>query len=80
MGDVRGLGLMIGAEFRTQDHKPDKALAKAILHACQEDKLLLLTCGPWDNTIRWIPPLVVNSGQIEQALMIFAKALQKVGA
>jgi len=80
MGDVRGLGLMIGAEFRTQDHKPDKALAKAILHACQEDKLLLLTCGPWDNTIRWIPPLVANSSQIDQALNIFARALQKAGA
>ena len=80
MGDVRGLGLMIGAEFRTHDHKPDKALAKAILHACQEEQLLLLTCGPWDNTIRWIPPLVANSSQIDQALNIFARALQKAGA
>ncbi|HSF81036.1 MAG TPA: aminotransferase class III-fold pyridoxal phosphate-dependent enzyme [Anaerolineales bacterium] len=80
IGDVRGLGLMIGTEFRTKDHKPNKQLAKAILHACEEDKLLLLTCGPWDNTIRWIPPLVVNSSQIEKALQIFANALQKTGA
>lgn len=80
IGDVRGLGLMIGTEFRTKDHKPNKKLAKAILHACEEDKLLLLTCGPWDNTIRWIPPLVVNSSQIEKALQIFANALQKTGA
>ena len=79
IGDVRGLGLMIGTEFRSSDNKPDKPLAKAVLHACQDENLLLLTCGPWDNTIRWIPPLVVNSSQIEQALQIFSRALDKVG-
>ncbi|UCH59141.1 MAG: aminotransferase class III-fold pyridoxal phosphate-dependent enzyme [Anaerolineales bacterium] len=78
IGDVRGLGLMIGTEIRTKDNKPDKHLAKAIVHACQDENLLLLTCGPWDNTIRWIPPLVVNSEQIDQALQIFANALRKV--
>ncbi len=77
IGDVRGLGLMIGTEFRTKNHKPDKHLAKAIIHACQDENLLLLSCGPWDNTIRWIPPLVVNPSQIDQALQIFANALRK---
>jgi 4-aminobutyrate aminotransferase len=78
IGDVRGLGLMVGAEFRTTpDRQPDKLTAKAIIHACQERKLLLLTCGPWDNTIRWIPPLVVSSAQIDQALSIFNQALKE---
>lgn len=77
IGDVRGLGLMIGAEFRTCDGKPDKATAKAVAHACLERKLMLLTCGPWDNTIRWIPPLVVNEGQINTALNIFADSLKE---
>ena len=78
IGDVRGLGLMLGTEFRTGDRKPDKAMAKAIIHACQERDLLLLTCGPWDNTVRWIPPLVVNNEQINMALDIFSGALHDV--
>ncbi len=78
IGDVRGLGLMIGVEFRTPDGKPDKAAAKAVVHACLERKLMLLTCGPWDNTIRWIPPLIVTERQIDDAAAIFAKSLLEV--
>ncbi len=78
IGDVRGIGLMIGTEFRTQDRRPDKTSAKAIAHACYDRKLLLLTCGPWDNTIRWIPPLVVNESQINQALNILEDSLAEV--
>jgi 4-aminobutyrate aminotransferase len=79
IGDVRGLGLMVGVEFRNSDGKPDKASAKAVLHACQEKGLLLLTCGAWDNTIRWIPPLVVTEAQIDEAVDIFAAALDTAG-
>jgi 4-aminobutyrate aminotransferase len=78
IGDVRGLGVMIGTEFRTADRKPDKATAKAVAHACLDRKLMLLTCGPWDNTIRWIPPLIVKPEQIEEGLRIFRAALEEV--
>jgi 4-aminobutyrate aminotransferase len=78
IGDVRGLGLMIGSEFRTVQGKPDKTTAKAVIHACLDDGLMLLSCGPWDNTVRWIPPLVVSEAQISQALGIFSKALNEV--
>jgi len=78
IADVRGLGLMVGSEFRTPDGTPDKATAKAIVHACQERGLLLLTCGPWDNTIRWIPPLIVSESQVSQALDIFTKSLEEL--
>ena len=77
MGDVRGLGLMVGAEFRASDRKPDKNTAKAIAQRCLEESLLLLTCGPWDNTIRWIPPLIVTAGQIDHALNVFEGALRR---
>jgi 4-aminobutyrate aminotransferase len=78
IGDVRGLGLMVGCEFRSPDRKPDKTTTKAVVHACLDRKLMLLTCGPWDNTIRWIPPLVVNSAQIDEAMRIFKEALKEV--
>jgi 4-aminobutyrate aminotransferase len=75
IGDIRGLGLMIGSEIRTPQGQPDKNSAKKLVHDCLDEKLMLLTCGPWDNTIRWIPPLVVSQDQVNQALRIFAKAL-----
>lgn len=78
IADVRGLGLMIGAEFRTPQRKPDKATAKAVIHACLDRNLLLISCGPWDNTIRLIPPLVVSEAEISQALTIFTEALKEV--
>jgi 4-aminobutyrate aminotransferase len=78
IGDVRGVGLMIGTEFRTPQGKPDKNTAKAIVHACLDRKLMLLTCGPWDNTVRWIPPLIVTADQIDHALAVFEDALGEV--
>ena len=68
LGDVRGLGLMIGAEFREAGHKPAKVLAKMIAKGCLEEGLMLLTCGPWENTLRLIPPLNVTESQVATAL------------
>ncbi len=75
IGDVRGLGLMVGVELRTPQGQPDKESAKAVLKTCFENKLMLLTCGPWDNTIRFIPPLNVGQEQVDLALDIFEKSL-----
>jgi len=75
IGDVRGLGLMIGTEFVDKKGKPDKAQAKAVVHEAEERGLLLLTCGTYDNTVRWIPPLIVTEKQISDALSIFTEAL-----
>ena len=80
ISEVRGLGLMVGIEFRTPDGKPDKDAAKRVVHACLDRRLLLLTCGPWDNTIRFIPPLIVSDEQIEEALRIFAESVGEARA
>jgi 4-aminobutyrate aminotransferase len=78
IADVRGLGLMVGTEMRDSDGKPDKPTAKAIVKACFDEKMILLTCGPWDNTVRWIPPLIITQEQIAEGLDKFKKALKKV--
>jgi 4-aminobutyrate aminotransferase len=79
IGDVRGKGLMIGTEFiiggRPQNAKP---LVKELIHAAEERDLLLLSCGTYDNTIRWIPPLNVTAGQINDSLKVFGEALKAV--
>jgi 4-aminobutyrate aminotransferase len=76
IGDVRGLGLMIGTEFTVNGKPAEKMLLKNIIHACEERGLLLLSCGTYDNTIRWIPPLIVSESQVNDALGIFAEALK----
>ena len=79
IGDVRGLGLMIGTEF-ILDGRADKAkqLVKDVIHSAEEQGLLLLSCGTYDNTLRWIPPLNVTSEQINDGLRIFGESLNAV--
>jgi 4-aminobutyrate aminotransferase len=79
IGDVRGLGLMVGVEFVDGGGRPDAARAKAVQRACMGERLLLLTCGTFENVIRWIPPLVVSDAQIDDALAVFARALAATG-
>ena len=75
LGDVRGLGLMVGAEFTEADGSPATSLVKEIVSRCRQDGLLLLNCGTYSNVIRWIPPLVVDQAQMEAGLDIFERAL-----
>ena len=80
IGDVRGPGLMVGSEFVDAAGRPDPARAKAVQRACLEERLLLLTCGTFENVIRWIPPLVVSDAQIDDALATFERALARSSA
>jgi 4-aminobutyrate aminotransferase len=76
LGDVRGLGLMVGCEFTEQDGSPATGLVKEIIARCLEHKLILLNCGTYSNVVRWIPPLVVTQEQIQTALELFESALE----
>lgn len=77
IGDVRGKGLMVGTEFVVDGSQAKaKPLVKEIIHAAEERNLLLLSCGTYDNTIRWIPPLNVTSQQINDGLQVFESALK----
>ena len=76
IAEVRGLGLMVATEFM-RDGKPDEETAKGVSSAAAREGLLLLTCGTWNNVLRWIPPLVVTEQQIDEGLSLFRKALER---
>jgi 4-aminobutyrate aminotransferase len=80
IGDVRGKGLMVGTEFVAEGGRADKAkpLVKEIIHKAEENGLLLLSCGTYDNTLRWIPPINVTAEQIHDGLRIFGESLKEV--
>jgi len=75
IGQVRGLGLMIGIEFvKDRANKyPAEVLRDRIVQQAFERGLLMLGCGK--STIRISPPLMVNRDQADQALEIFDEAI-----
>jgi 4-aminobutyrate aminotransferase len=75
LGDVRGRGLMVASEFTQEDGSPHSKLAKLVMAECKARGLLLLTCGTAGNVIRWIPPLIVDEGHLDEGLGIFTEAL-----
>jgi 4-aminobutyrate aminotransferase len=75
IGDVRGMGLMIGVEF-VEDRVGNKAapeLRDRVEIACFERGLIILGAG--SNTIRWSPPLILSKENVDVALEIFDAAI-----
>jgi 4-aminobutyrate aminotransferase len=75
IGDVRGLGLMIGVEFVEDkaSNKPSPALRDRVEVACFDRGLIILGAGT--NTIRWSPPLILTKDNVDVALEIFDDAI-----
>ncbi|HWM06112.1 MAG TPA: aminotransferase class III-fold pyridoxal phosphate-dependent enzyme, partial [Actinophytocola sp.] len=76
--DVRGLGLMIGNEFRDAEGKPDGATASAAQQEAARRGLLLLTCGAWGQVVRFIPALVVGEQDVDEAAQIWSESVAAV--
>jgi 4-aminobutyrate aminotransferase len=75
IGEVRGIGLMIGVEF-VKDHETKKHAIKLrddIVDLAFERGLLLLGCGT--STIRISPPLSTSKSEVDDALKIFEEAI-----
>jgi 4-aminobutyrate aminotransferase/(S)-3-amino-2-methylpropionate transaminase len=79
IGDVRGLGLMIGVEL-VKDEKltPAANEAEAIRESLLKQGVLVGLGGVFGNVIRLQPPLIITRQQIDQAIAAFAIALSEV--
>jgi 4-aminobutyrate aminotransferase len=75
IGDVRGLGLMIGVDFECTDgsHAADGKFRDQVMQRCFEKGLLLLSCG--ESTLRFCPPLIVTKEEVDTAVEIFDAAV-----
>jgi len=76
IGDVRGLGMMLGVEFVAdkQSLKPDAELRDRVEMECYKRGLIILGCG--NAAIRWSPPLILTRANVDVALEIFDKAIE----
>ena len=74
VGDVRGLGAMIGVETVSdrETKEPDGAFVGRLMAETQRRGLITVSCGPYHNVLRHLPPLVITDGQLEEALDVLA--------
>ena len=76
IGDVRGHGAMIAAEFVDPETKaPDAALTSAVAKAAIAEGVIVLTCGTYGNVIRFLPPLSISDELLSEGLDVVAAAL-----
>jgi 4-aminobutyrate aminotransferase/(S)-3-amino-2-methylpropionate transaminase len=80
IGDVRGLGAMVGMELVTDrdSRSPDKALTTRLLTAALERGLILLSAGTYGNTVRVLAPLTAEDAVIEEGLAVLEESLAAV--
>jgi len=80
VGDVRGLGAMVGMEL-VADRKtkePATALTRRLIELCREKGLLMISAGTHSNVIRPLMPLIITDEQLEEGLNIIDKALSEL--
>ncbi|WKY45901.1 aspartate aminotransferase family protein [Eubacteriaceae bacterium ES2] len=78
IGDVRGIGAMIGIEFikdcKTKEANP--VLVYEIVNEAAQNGLIIESAGIYGNVIRFLGPLVMTDDQLEAGLDIFEKAIE----
>ena len=79
IGDVRGLGGMIGMEFVTdkESKNPNTAIVSEIIEEAVQNGLMLENSGTCGQVIRFLAPLVMTDEQLEEGLKIFERAIEK---
>jgi 4-aminobutyrate aminotransferase len=78
IGEVRGKGLMIGMELVTDkiNKTPAKKLCDALITRAFHHGLILLACG--QSTVRFMPPLLIQTADVDEAVALLAAALEEV--
>lgn len=82
IGDVRGIGAMIGIELvndRTTK-EPDKDLVGQVVKECLQQGLIILSAGIFSNVIRLLIPLVITDQQLDKGLSILEGSILKAAA
>ena len=76
IGEIRGLGAMLGLELVKGDKKePAADEAKQLVNFCYERGLVILACGSFSNIIRILAPFVITDEQLEQGFAIMEEGL-----
>ncbi|MBC8413946.1 MAG: aminotransferase class III-fold pyridoxal phosphate-dependent enzyme [Nitrospira sp.] len=77
-GDVRGLGLMLGAELIYSDGRPNPEAADEVLEKMKDLGVLVGKTGASRNVLTFMPPLVVQQGDIDRAFEDLQSVLRSI--
>jgi 4-aminobutyrate aminotransferase/(S)-3-amino-2-methylpropionate transaminase len=80
IGDVRGLGSMIGVELvkNRVTKEPASEETIKIRKSCHEHGLLIMTAGALHNVFRFMFPFVINENELELGLNIFEDSIKEL--
>jgi 4-aminobutyrate aminotransferase/(S)-3-amino-2-methylpropionate transaminase len=77
IGDVRGRGAMIAVELvKPGTTEPDADLTKALCAGAHAAGVIVLSCGTYGNVLRFLPPLTISDGLLEEGLDVLALVLK----
>lgn len=74
--EVRGHGMMVGAELRHADWSPASDVVTEARSRCLADGLLVLSCGSQRNVLRLMPPTTLSTDDAQLALKVLATAIK----
>ena len=79
VGDVRGVGAMIGIELvkDRQTKEPAKEITSKVVKYCLEQGVMLISAGIFSNVIRLLIPLVVTDEQLDRGLTVLEQSILK---
>ncbi|HCO03608.1 MAG TPA: 4-aminobutyrate--2-oxoglutarate transaminase, partial [Actinobacteria bacterium] len=74
IGDVRGLGAMVGVEFvkDRETREPNEEFLGAVVGGAMKRGLITVSCGIYHNVLRHLMPLVITDAELNEALDILA--------
>lgn len=77
VGDVRGLGAMVGMELvvNRETKEPASSFTKELISRCRQKGLLMISAGTHSNIIRPLMPLVITDGQVQEGLSIIGESI-----
>jgi 4-aminobutyrate aminotransferase-like enzyme len=80
LGDVRGMGLVMGLEIVSDKttKEPAPKLIRQIIDKCAQNGLLVGSVGMYGNVIRVAPPLVIKKDEADESLAIMEKVLMSL--
>ena len=78
IGDIRGIGPMIGIEFVSKGGEPDRESCERVMEYCIQNGLILINCGPDRNIIRLIPPLITEEDELDKGITILEEGISKL--
>jgi 4-aminobutyrate aminotransferase/(S)-3-amino-2-methylpropionate transaminase len=79
IGDVRGIGAMIGIEFvnNNDPRQPNMEVCHHIVKECAANGLIVLSAGTYKNVMRILSPLVITDAQLDKGLTILENVINK---